>query len=780
MELVVDNGCASLAIRALSETILRVRLWTGTAPEDASWAVPADIRAKRATVRTTAMTLSTADLTATVDPLTLALTVRDKSGRVVHADAAAPRLAESGFSLAKALHDNERIHGLGDKTGTFDKRDSSFSMWNTDTWGYGTATDPTYKSIPFYLADGGEAGCHGLFLDNTWRTWFDFAHRRDNVIEIAADVGPCDYYLIHGPTMAEVVRGYAWLTGTAPQPPRWALGYQQCRWSYETQAEVRAVVDRFRAERIPLDVIWLDIHFQDRNRPFTVDTAAFPDLAGMVDELRREGVRTVAITDLHIAEARGEGYGPYDSGLTQDRFLRCSDGSVYVGEVWPGPSVFPEFGEAETRAWWGALYRDFAAMGIAGFWNDMNEPAIFAYPSKTMPANVEHRIDSDDFAPRVASHAEMHNVYGMLNTRATAQGLATLQPDKRPFVMTRATYAGGQRYAVTWTGDNNASWEHLRLSIVQLLGLSLSGFAWCGCDIGGFTGGPSPELLTRWLQIGAFMPIMRAHAANGTPRAEPWVDGPEHTAMRRAAIEGRYRLLPYIAALADAAERLGDPILRPLAYDYPEAARSTEVDLACCFTLGRALMIAASPRPDSPQPYVVCLPAGGWFDFHSGRKIVADSTNADGTHDLVTEIPRLDRLPVFVRAGSIIPCGPVVQSTAAAPLPELTLRIYPGADGDGTLYDDDGETLAYRTGAFFRQKAEWDDGTLTLRLQAPDGRRQPYWTNRKVALHGQSLPRQATCNGAAVVAAYDERTGVIAVELPGTGPVELRFSPSPD
>lgn len=775
MELILDNGTAKLSVVALADRILRVRLSRPDLPtEDASWAVPADRRAGRAETSLAPHSLHTAALNVTVDPATLALTVTDHDDRLIHADAPRPFTFDGdGFSLFKQLGDQQRIHGLGDKTGSLDRRGNSFAMWNTDQWGFGTASDPTYKSIPFYLADGGDAGCHGLFLDNTWRSWFDFGHRRAGEIEIAAEGGAIDYYLIHGPTLAEVTRNYAWLTGPAPLPPRWALGFQQCRWSYETEADVRALADRFKAEAIPLDVIWLDIHFQDRNRPFTVDATAFPDLAALVAELKAQGTRTVVITDLHVAQAPDEGYAPYDQGTAGDHFLRRADGSVYAGEVWPGPSVFPEFTRSASRGYWGSLFGDFVHMGVAGFWNDMNEPAIFTYPSKTMPPDVVHRIEGDGFAPRSAPHAEIHNVYGMLNTRATAEGLAALRPNERPFVMTRASYAGGQRYAATWTGDNVSSWEHLRLSIVQLLSLGLSGFVWSGCDIGGFTGGPSADLFTRWIQIGAFMPIMRAHAANGTPRAEPWVHGKTHTRLRKTAIEWRYRLLPYFYALARQAEERGDPVMRPLAWDYPEAAAATHGDLACTFTFGPSLLVALSPKPESPQPYDVCLPAGGWYDFWTGLRVEPSFTADCGAFAAVSEVPRIERLPVFARAGAIIAMQPLVQSTLHTPRPELTLHVYPGASGETMLYDDDGESLDYRQGDSFSQCARWDDTATVLTLDPPQGTHRPWWNRIKVVIHGQNAPRSAERDGKPVSAAFDAAAQTLTLAVKGTGAMRI-------
>jgi alpha-glucosidase len=722
----VARGSTALRVTALTDAILRVRIARdGRFPEDASWAVPAAVRSQRVVVRPAIDGFTTTALRVRADPVTLRLAVEDTRGKIIAIDAAEPlRLEGTGFTLRKAMPPGEHYYGLGDKTGPYDRRGASYVNWNTDTWGYTGTTDPSYKSIPFFLSVGGAGGSYGIFLDNSWRSWFDFGHREDNLLAIGAEDGPIDYYLIAGPTTPEVVRRYTDLTGKAPLVPIWGLGYQQSRYSYMTDGEVRDIAGRLRHERIPADVIWLDIDFQDRNRPFTIDAKAFPDLKALATDLGDQGVRLVAITDLHIAAAPGQGYAPYESGKAGGHFLRNPDGSLYVAPVWPGPSVFPDFTRKASRDWWGGLYKGLADTGIAGFWNDMNEPAIFETPSKTMPPGTRHRIDTDDFAPRETAHAEVHNVYGMENSRGTFEGLQHLRPGKRPFVMTRASYAGGQRYAVTWTGDNSATWEHLKLSVSQLVNLGLSGFSYGGADVGGFTGGPSPELLTRWIQIAAFTPIFRSHAAKDTPRAEPWVDGPEHLAIRRRFIEARYRLMPYLYAVAEENARTGDPIMRPVFYDYPTALTAS-CDQSMAFTLGRSMLIAASPRPESPQAYDICLPPGGWYDYWTGLPVA----------EKLKETPRIDALPVFIRAGTILPRQPLVQSTTETPKGPLELHVYPGADCRGDLYLDDGLTTH---GATLRQaiRCTVTPTGLTLDFEPRQGAYRPWWKEIAVTVHG--------------------------------------------
>ena len=774
----LDNGIEVrtpsrlIRVTALSDDILRIRIaGEGGMPEDASWAVAPEQRARRVKVHARdeggSIGFSTQALRVRIAPDSLRLKIEDSAGHVLSEDA--PRhaldLRSDGFELHKALMQDAHYYGMGDKTGPLDRRGGVFVDWNTDVGRFDEATDPLYKSIPFFIATGGAGGSHGLFLDNTWRTWFDFGRRQADVLAIGADGGPVDYYFIHGPRIAQVVERYTQLTGRPSLPPLWSLGYQQSRYSYMSADEVRSVAARLRKEEIPSDVIWLDIDFQDRNRPFTSNPTTFPDLRRLASDMRGEGLRLVTIVDLHVASAPGQGYAPYDSGVAGDHFVKLADGETYVGQVWPGDSVFPDFTRIATRDWYGDLYRGLVDAGIAGIWNDMNEPALFGTPTKTMPADVVHRIASDDFVPRNAPHAEIHNVYGMQDTRATFDGLRALRPDERPFVMTRASYAGGQRYAVTWTGDNSSTWSHLKLAVSQSLNLGLSGFAYVATDIGGFTGGASPELLTRWYQIGAFMPLMRNHSAIDAPRVEPWVDGSEHLAIRRRFIEERYRLLPYIYALADENARTGAPLMRPVFYDYPDAAQ-LPCDQSMAFLLGASLLVAPPPAPESPAEYKVCLPAGGWYDYWSGLRVPAVAV---GKPNVRMETPALDKLPVFVRAGSILPRQPLVQSTTQTPDGPLTLDIYPGEDCRGMLYADDGHSEAYRDGAFLRQaiRCEVTVQGLAVVFDKREGRHQPWWKQIEVVIHAwRSGDTKVAIEDVALASSYDANMQAVRFTIP--------------
>ena len=734
-----------VSVQALRDDVFRVRYWRGAAmPEDASWAVLPE--ARKSFVRVTPLNgksgFATSALRVEVDPASLQISVFDLNGNILQEDAAPIDLRGGAFELSRKMTFDSHYFGLGDKTGGLDRREQAFALWNTDAYLWQESTDPLYKAIPFFIAfDSGRA--IGTLLDNTWRTHFDFGRTRSNTLLMGSVNGPVDYYLLYGPSTKQVLAAYAWLTGPTPLPPLWAFGYQQSRYSYMTQARVEEVAKRLRNDHIPADAIYLDIDYQDRNRPFTVDTKAFPDFAGMVRTIHDENMRVVAITDLHIANAPGQNYAPYDSGLAQDRFVHNPDGSVYTGEVWPGPAVFPDFTQRSSREWWGSLYTDFVHQGLDGFWNDMNEPSVFKTPSKTMPERTVHRIDEPGFRRRMASHSEIHNIFGMENSRATWDGLLRLRPNERPFVLTRAAFAGSQRYAATWTGDNSSTWNHLRMSTIMLKNLGLSGYSLTGADVGGFIGSPSPELLTKWMEIAAFQPIDRDHTEKGSADQEPWVHGAEQEAIRRRFIEERYRLLPYIYTTAEENVSSGLPIVRPLFMEFPEATADKhpmDLDRAAAneFMLGADLLIAPPPQLEQTEPYDVQFPTSGWYDYWTGKRLPTANTKVS----TATVTPRLAELPVYVRPGTILPYYPLTQSTQEIPQGPLTLRVYPGPDCHGSLYSDDGHTFAYRGGEFLKMKftcATGTNGGLSMHVGAHEGTFSAWWSQIQVEVFGLTL-----------------------------------------
>ena len=405
------------------------------------------------------------------------------------------------------LRPEDHFFGLGERGSPLDKRGQVLVDWNHDAAAHEPWTDPLYQSHSFVLAlNRGTA--YGLFFDNTYRATFDLGKTSTETFSFGAAGGEMNYYFIPGPSPADVVRRYAKLVGTTPLPPRWSLGYQQCRFSYESARRVRAIAKRLREHNIPCDTIYLDIDYMNGFRCFTWNHKRFPRPDRLMQDLAKLGYRSVVILDPGIKKEPG--YTAYDQGISGDHFCRDSHGKRYVGRVWPGLTVFPDFTRAATRQWWGDLYKGLLRDGVVGFWNDMNEPSDFSHPNRTLPMTV--RFDNDG---EPTDHREAHNVYGMQMARATFEGLRRLRPKQRPFILTRAGYAGVQRYAAVWTGDNLSSWEHLRMSIPMLLNMGLSGIAFCGADIGGFREHPSAELYTRWLQAGIFYPLCRTYTVGG-------------------------------------------------------------------------------------------------------------------------------------------------------------------------------------------------------------------------------------------------------------------------
>ncbi len=722
----LQAGQARVRVVAISESVIRVRLApNGTFPADFSWVVvPPSSPTPQVSTQDSAkaIEMATSRLRVRIQKAPLLIAFLDPAGNVIEQDYPHLPMAwnEGQVRVWKTMPPDEFYYGLGDKAGPLNRRNQAYTMWNTDVFFWQESTDPLYKTIPFFLALRHGAS-YGIFFDNTYRSSFDFGKASEAFYSLGAEGGELNYYFFYGPHPKTVLEEFTALIGRTPLPPLWALGYQQCRYSYYPESRVRELARTLRERKIPADVIYLDIDYQDGYRPFTINREYFPNFEGMIRDLGAQGFKVVAITDLHIK--KDPGYAPYDQGMAGDHFVKNPDGSVYVGKVWPGDSVFPEFTLAKTREWWGTLYKDFVNMGIRGFWNDMNEPAIFERADMTMPLDTVHRLDGGI----VKDHRAIHNVYGMLNVRATFEGLRRLRPDERPFVLTRAAYAGAQRYAASWTGDNTSSWNHLRLTVPTLLSLGISGYPFVGVDVGGFAGSPPPDLLTRWIELGPFIPMFRDHTNKGTADQEPWVHGPEHEAIRRRSIELRYQLLPYIYTNIEETTRTGVPLMRPIFLEYPEAQNLYDENRE--FLFGRDLLVAPQVF-ELLDTYSVNLPPGEWYDYWTGQRL-------PGNQAILVK-PALDVLPLYVRAGAILPQQPVVQYTDQKPEGPLELRVYPGTDCRGSLYLDDGKSYAYMRGENLRVEYTCQLATDSLRvnISAHKGNYLPWWKSVRLELFG--------------------------------------------
>jgi alpha-glucosidase len=759
-----QNGQAVAVVTALAPEIIRVRITPAGhegRPDHSYAVVNRDFGGPGATFAgdATYSTITTSALTVTIQHAPFRVAFATRAGQSLDED------REVALDhISKRLRDDEHIYGLGEKTGPLDKRGwklggYSYAMWNSDTFGYDSSTDPIYVSVPFYI-DMRKGVAYGLFLDNTWRTSFDIGHRTPGILTFGADGGPLDYYFIFGPDPKSVIQRYTALTGRMPLPPLWSLGFHQCRYSYYPESRVRFIAENFRERQIPADVIWLDIHYQDKYAPFTWNKARFPDPAKLISDLRQEGFRLVTIVDPHPPALQG--YAPYDSGVAGNHFVKNPDGSIYLAPVWPSkaedgdspdwskppgtPSAFPDFSRPATRAWWGSLYAGFVSQGVAGIWNDMNEPAVFETPTGTMPLDVRH---DNEGAP--TDHREIHNVYGMLMSRATYEGLVALRPNVRPFVLSRASFAGGQRYTALWPGDNTSNWAHLRQSIPTLLGMGLSGMPFVGSDIGGFVGAPTPELFTRWLEAGVFYPFMRDHTMFGSPDQEPWAFGTEYEALNRRAIELRYELLPEIYNVMHEASESGIPAMRPLMLEFPNDGGTDDE-----FFFGADLLVAPVLE-EGAKSRGVNLPPGEWYDYWTGAQLAGGR----GYDVPVT----LASIPLYVRAGAFVFEQPVVQHTGQMPGQPLDVVLFPSATpSERWLYEDDGNTFDYRHGAYMRRRfAAYRDGNaLVVDIGAPEGSYRPKARSLVLTVRG------VTATHVTAPGKVETKDGSVIVTMPDT------------
>ncbi len=611
-------------------------------------------------------------------------------------------VAPDALRLTRPLTSRERIFGLGERTGTMDKRGQAFPIWNIDPHkGHGPHTVTMYTSIPFYLGltlDNGRA--YGVLLDHTGRVDVDMGQSNASVASLTAQGDSLIAYFFFGPTPAKVLSQYTELTGRMPLPPRWSIGHHQCRWSYLSEEQVRQTATRIRERNHPCDSIWLDIDYTDEYRNFTWNPSTFPDPERMAGELHSQGFRLVTIID--PGTKIDEHYSVYQEGIEQGYFCRYQNGDLFLGNVWPGPCVFPDYSQSKVRTWWGDLYQILLNQGVDAIWNDMNEPALtnMMVPdepanetkSNTMPDDVLHlaggeQITGIDGPP--TSHKFYHNAYGMEMARSTYEGLLRQRPDLRPFVLSRSGTAGVQRYAALWTGDNTSQWADILMAMPMCLNVSMSGVAFIGVDIGGFWGASDGELLARFAQLAALMPFCRNHNALDNPDQEPWAFGEPFESAYRNAIETRYRLMPYLYTLFHEAASSGAPVMRPLYYHYPHDERASEVEDA--FLVGENLL-SAPIYEQGAMNRSVYLPAGTWFDYWT-----EDEYPGGGTSTIAAP---LDRWPLFVRANSILSTGPVMQFTDQRPTDPLILTCYMATDGLATytLYEDDGSSLAYQRG----------------------------------------------------------------------------------
>lgn len=581
------------------------------------------------------------------------------------------------IQIVKKSASDEKYYGLGDKTGHLNKRGYAYEMWNMD--------DPSphveshkalYKSIPFFITLR-KNHTFGIFFDNNFKTYFDMCKENNDYYYFGAEDGNLDYYFINGIDMSEVVNRYTLLTGKTPLPQKWTLGYQQCRWSYNTDSRVKEIANNFRKYDIPCDVIHLDIDYMDNFKVFTWDKENFSEPAKLLKDLRGDGFKVVTIIDPGVKKEAG--YNIYEEGLRNNFFATDKDGVVYINKVWPGDSVFPDFSDSKVRAWWADNQRIMIDTGVSGIWNDMNEPATFNGP---LPEDVQFKNEG-----RGGNHTEIHNIYGHLMAKATFEGIKK-HTNKRPFIITRACYAGSQKYSTVWTGDNQSFWEHLRMSMPMLCNLGLSGISFAGVDVGGFSFDCTQELLSRWVQVGCFSTLFRNHSAMHTRDQEPWAFDEETLNINRKYIKLRYKILPYLYDLLWQGETTGLPVMRPLVLHYSDDPVVHEINDE--FLVGPSMLVAPVVE-QGKRIRAIYLPKGKWIDYWTKEEL-------EGGRTILREAP-LDLCPIYIKKGSIIPNYPAQNYIGEKDIKELTLDIYPG-NGQYTHFSDDGESFDYKNGKY--------------------------------------------------------------------------------
>ena len=623
--------------------------------------------------------------------------------------------ADGRYRVDLRLAPGTSVYGLGEAGGALERHGVRTILWNTDAYGYRADTQSLYQSHPWLFGVRKDGSSFGLLVDSTYR-----------MTVTVDDVGA--HFVIQGPAPRlvwfegvnpeEVLIKLARFTGTMPMPPKWALGFHQSRYSYFPEKKVRSLAAEFRKRKLPCDVIWFDIDYMDEFRVFTFNKNHFPDPKRLNDDLLKDGFHNVWMINPGVAAEPEKfppgGYSVYDELMAQGFAVRKADGQTPIRHrVWPGLTVLPDFTRPDVREWWAGLYAPFVAQNITGVWNDMNEPAVFDHASKTLPKDARHIGEPALGGP--GTHARFHNVYGMLMVRATRDGIARARPDHRPFVLTRANFIGGHRYAATWTGDNSSDWWDLEMSVAMILNLGLSGQPFAGPDIGGFIGAVKPELFARWMGIGTLLPFARAHTAKNNPAKEPWAFGEAVEQTSRRALENRYVLLPYLYTVFEEANRVGLPVVRPVFFADPIDRRLRTEDDA--FLIGSSLLVVPHLDPDNKR--APALPKGAWR-----------SVTLRGAGD--------PALPTFrVAPGAIVPTGPVMQYVGERPVDPLTLIINPKADGtaEGLLYEDAGDGYGHLRGDYRHTRfwARYAKGRLELtrspaRLRTPNGRAE--WPGR--------------------------------------------------
>ncbi|MDB5031965.1 glycoside hydrolase family 31 protein [Mucilaginibacter sp.] len=717
LNIVTDNAFAQVTV--YSANVIRIRLNKQQLAADFSYAVISQPQKTKVKISqdTHQISIITDSLKAIINKTPFAVSFYTADGKIINEDETGLNTSWVNESVTtyKKMQEGERFIGLGEKTGNLDRHGSGYTNTNTDVYGYSTEQDPIYSTIPFYIGIHHDLN-YGIFLDNTYQSDFNFGASNNRFSSFGARGGEMNYYFIYHKQVADIITSYTALTGRMKMPPLWSLGYQQNRYSYYPETEVYRIAQTLREKKLPADGITLDIHYMDKYKVFTWDKNRFPDPKTMTDKLKDMGFKVTVIVDPGVKVEKG--YGTYERGLKENIFAKYPDSTNYTGEVWPGWCYFPDFTNPKARTWWGSEIKKYGDDGISGIWNDMNEISTWG---QKMPDNILFDYDGSK-----ASHLQARNVYALQMARASYEG-ARAAFGKRPFVLTRSGYAGFQRYSAMWTGDNRAEDSHMLAGVRLLNSLGLSGIPFTGMDIGGFTGNGSTSLFARWIQIGAFNPYFRNHTGVNTKAAEPWTFGEEVLEISRNYINLRYKLLPYLYSTFYEATQNGHPVMRSLAIDYTHDNNIYDTQFQNQYLFGHAFLVM--PFEGSATFGKVYFPAGKWYDLYTGEV-------QNGNQQKVLQL-NTHKLPVYVKESSIIPMQSLVQTTAQQPTDTLVINIYQGTQNNSfTYYEDDGESFANETGAYYKRLISYNAAKKTITFDKADGSLKSKFNNIKLILHG--------------------------------------------
>ena len=623
----------------------------------------------------------------------------------------------------------QHVYGVAEHTGPLSLKETrggvgkytdAYRLYNSDVFEYELDSPMTlYGAIPFMQAQK-KGSTVGIFWLNAAETWIDITKASTSANPLSLGIGSTvttqthwisengllDVFVFLGPTPQDVIGAYTDLTGYTQLPQYFSIAHHQCRWNYVTDEDVKDVDRKFDKHNIPYDVIWLDIEYTDGKKYFTWDPLNFPDPIGMQKQLDSHERKLVAIIDPHIKNEGG--YHIVDELKSKDLAVHNKDGNIYEGWCWPGSSHWIDCFNPKAREWWKSLFRYDKFKGTAKnmfLWNDMNEPSVFNGPETTMPKDNLHYGNWE--------HRDLHNINGMTLINATYEALLARDKEEdkhhvRPFVLTRSFFSGSQRLGAMWTGDNQATWEHLEASIPMILSMGISGFPFAGADVGGFFGNPEKELLTRWYQAGAFYPFSRAHAHIDTRRREPYLIGEPHTQIIAQALRLRYSLLPAWYTAFHEASTTGAPIVRPNYYIHPHDEKGFGIDDQ--LYLGSYGLLAKPVTKEGQEGQDMYLAdKEKYYDYF-------DYWVYEGPTTVAVAAP-LDTIPLLMQGGHIFPRRDRPRrSSGLMKYDPITLVLVLGNSGnaEGTLYLDDGESFDYKDGAYIHRRFTYQAATSTL------------------------------------------------------------------